>query len=147
MATRTSDLSVAAHNIVHMDEVDEDAIIGRLNHQGIEVEYADLPRGMWGFYSREWDLVTLRKGMPRMYRLPTLMHECGHVARLDHGHQSLKVENAIDEDVALALINPADFAWAESRVGYHTGGLAHELELPKWVIRAYRRVLSRSLVA
>ncbi|MSS84533.1 hypothetical protein FYJ24_07090 [Actinomycetaceae bacterium WB03_NA08] len=145
METLESDLSELTPTIDIMNGISEDEVIERLAQSGIRVEYAELPRGMWGFYSLEWRLVTLRVGMPHMYRLPTLLHECGHVARMDNGHQCSKVEKAIDEDVALALINPADFKWAETHVGYHTGGIAHELEVPKWVVRAYRRVLLKQM--
>lgn len=145
METLASDLSELTPTIDIMNGISEDEIIDRLQAEGIRVEYANLPRGLWGFYSLEWRLITLQKGMPTHYRLPTLLHEVGHVARMDNGHQCDKVERAIDEDVALTLINPADFKLAEMKCRYSTGGIAYELEVPKWTVRAYRRVLAKTL--
>lgn len=54
------------------------------------------------------------------------------------------VEAWIDEQVALTLNDPVEYAFWESEYGWSTGGVAHAMELPRWVVEAYRRVLTRT---
>lgn len=115
-----------------------------LAQRNIEVVEAPTPQGMWGAYDLSGQTVYLRAGMPSQYRLPTLLHEAEHVDRGDAGHQARSTEDRIDEDVARALVNPSDYAFWESQLGWQTAGIAAALDLPKWVIRAYRRALARA---
>lgn len=100
---------------------------------------------LWGYTSLEHREVGLWEGLRQFQVEPTLLHECLHVHRGDHGHQAQAVEDRIDEQVARLLVDPREYALAEERYGWHTGGIAVALDLPRWVIQAYRRHLQSTL--
>ncbi|WRS30559.1 DUF6782 family putative metallopeptidase [Actinomycetaceae bacterium MB13-C1-2] len=124
----------------------ENTLLDLLSREGVTVLEAELD-GAWGYYDHAAKTIYLQSGMTSGHRLATLAHETHHCQRGDLGPQSQVIEDRINEEVALALIDPVDYAWAESQVGYHTGGLAALLDVPKWTVRAYRRVLARRLAA
>lgn len=136
-------MSVASFAFAAMDEVSEDPLIDWLMSEGVRIEEVMTPKGYWGAYSHHERNIYLRRALPSHYRLPTLLHETQHYLREDEGHQAARVECGIDEYVAALLINEADYRFAESQIGPSIAGLAVELEVPKWVIRAYRRTLVR----
>lgn len=105
---------------------------------------SELPAGMWGAYSLKQRTVWIQKGMPTKWRVAVLLHELEHVRQKHDGHQPQAVEDAINEEVARRIVSPEDYAFWESELGWSTGGIAAALELPRWVIEAYRRVLARS---
>ena len=118
-----------------------DEVAAELDRLGIELVEATLPPGWCGAYSHRERTIYVQRDIAAFELIPTLLHELEH-ARLHHeGHQSRSVENAIDERVARELISPADYALAEKLHDGHTGGIALELDLPRWVVSAYRRQL------
>jgi hypothetical protein len=128
-------------------KVDEAILTAWLAEQGYSITDFDGDGTLWGYTSKRNHTVGLWSGLLSRQRTPTLLHECWHV-RLGHdGHQSMRFENQIDEEVALTLIDPRAYALAEIEYGANTGTLAAALELPCWVIDAYRRVLERRLAA
>lgn len=124
-----------------MNGISEDDVMEWVSAAGLVVVEGHTPKGMWGAYSRPLSTIYLRRGMPRMFRVPTILHELQHHARGDNGPQCKKVEDRIDEDVARMLINPVEFALAEDAHGGHVGGIATDLEVPQWVVKAFRRTL------
>ena len=138
-------MSEGTATLLHVEPTTEDEVRDWLHARGVRVLEVQTPRNMWGAYSLHRGIVYLRAGMPVHFRVPTLLHEAVHVSRRHEGHQNAAVERYIDEVVARRLIDPIDYAWAETQVGNHTAGLAAELEVPKWVIRAYRRVLVKDV--
>ena len=125
-------------------QITEAALLDYMNEAGIRVHEAELPPGYWGYYDKEQQLIVLQRGMTGSQRLATMLHELAHHSRGDAGHQASAVEDAINEDVARYLVDPAQYAFWESELGWSPGGIAAALELPRWVIEAYRRVLARS---
>lgn len=59
-----------------------------------------------------------------------LAHKTFHAAAQHDGHQTAAVESRIDEAVAQAVINAADYRFWESRYGWSTGGIAAALGVP-----------------
>ncbi len=121
------------------------ALLDELAGEGVRVMRADLPGDMDGAYMLRSNTILLDTGMTAWETLPVLLHEMIHWRRGDDGPQSTCVERSIDEAVALQLIDPSDYASAEMEYGWHTGGIAVELDVPRWVVEAYRRVLSAEL--
>ena len=108
---------------------------------GVRVSWAVLPSGYRGLYLPDARTVYLRAGMPDWVAVPTLMHELCHVERGDTGHQEWWVEARIDRSVARRLVDVRAYAAAEALVGPGAGALAAELEVPVWVVEAYRDTL------
>lgn len=124
--------------------IGEDQIRGWLSAQGVTlIETVD---GMWGdrvgWYDHARGIVAVHPHLLARQRVPVLLHECEHVRRQDQGHQCQAVEDEIDETVAMMLVNPAEYAFWEDQLGWRTGGIAAALDLPRWVIEAYRRHLA-----
>lgn len=122
-----------------------DALLDELAGEGVRVMRADLPGDMDGAYMLRSNTILLDTGLVDWEELPVLMHEMVHWRRGDDGPQSARVERSIDEAVALQLVDPTDYARAEAQLGWHTGGIAVELDVPRWVVQAYRRVLRAEL--
>lgn len=112
---------------------------------GVTVVEVDMPGTMWGCYCLRDHAVVLRPGLTDRQRRAALMHEAQHVLRGDDGHQSQRVEDRIDETVACQMISLMDYARAETEYGWNSGAIAAELDVPKWAVRAYRRILDRAM--
>lgn len=109
------------------------------------VEFEDYT-GDWGYTDFEAREVGLRRGLLQRQRLPTLLHEAFHVYYQHQGHQELRVEKRINEDVALILVDAAEYAFWERQLGGCVGGIASALDQPVWIIEAYQRALCRAHV-
>ena len=126
--------------------VTETVLIQRFEDEGITVLETDagMGDGEVAWYSRSARTVAIRPGLLERQRVPALLHEYFHHCRGDDGPQPAWVEARIDEEVAELLVDPRAYAEAEERFGWSTGGIAHALEVPRWVVEAYRRVLVKS---
>lgn len=123
-----------------------DALLEWCFEQGITVSIGDVGTD-WGRYYRARRSIVLSRALSQRQRLPVLLHEIAHAARGDDGHQPERIERRINEEVSLTLIDPRAYVAAEERFGWSTGAIAAELELPRWVVQAYRRVLARTAAA
>lgn len=120
-----------------------DALTIHAERCGLAITYARLPGLQRGAYHHADGRVFLREGMTAGATLAALAHELGHFYRGDTGPQPSPVEAYIDEKVAEFLIDPGDYAMAESLYDGATAGIALELDLPRAVVSAYRRPLWR----
>lgn len=118
-----------------------DSLLADCDRRRLTVVLATLPRTVRGAYHHATRTIVLRAGMPEWMAVPTLMHEMEHARRGDEGPQPPSVEARIDAVVARRLVTVEDYAAAELEVGCHVGALAAELEVPTWVIEAWRRTL------
>lgn len=118
-----------------------DALAQQCADQGIIVSWARLPAGRRGLYVLSTRTIYLRHDMPDRLAVPTLMHEMCHAERGDDGPQPAAVEARIDRAVAHRLISVGDYRAAEAAVGPHPGAIAVALDLPRWVVDAYRSAL------
>jgi hypothetical protein len=134
----------ASRTVEAMTGISEDALTVWLAGQGVTVVEVDGGDDL-GWYDLHAHAVALRRDLLPSQRVPVLMHECYHVARGDDGHQSHRVEEWIDEQVACRLISLPDYARAEQEYGWNSGAIAAELGLPKWCVRAYRRALEKAV--
>lgn len=96
-------------------------------------------------YSYSKQTIYISKSLPSAWVVPTLAHEIIHAYNDHDGHQSRATENRIDEAVAKVFINPAEYAYWENQYGWRTGGIAKALDMPRWVVEAYRRLLTKQL--
>ena len=119
----------------------EKALLDQAAGEGINILEAQLPGDTWGLYVRGSLTIYLQSGMTTTQRVATLLHELAHHVAGHDGHQSQGVEDQINEGVALLLVDPVEYAFWESQLGWSTGGIAHALEVPRWVVEAYRRTL------
>lgn len=133
------DLSEASPTISGMERFnDEYALTDWLHSEGITISTAVLPRGIWGLYEWERRRILIRAGMPAYYTFPALLHETEHHIQGHRGHQCAKIEKDINRRIAAKLINPTEYEYAESQYGWNTPGIASYLEVPRWVVQAYR---------
>lgn len=126
-----------------MAGIKENALLDQLRREGVTVIETELD-GAWGYCDAKSRTIYLQAGMTAGHRVATLLHEAAHYFRGDDGEQPRAVEDRIDEAVARLLVDPREYAFWESQHGWHTGGTAAALDLPHWVIRAYRRTLERA---
>ena len=98
---------------------------------------------LWGAYHENTRTIYISRYAPTAWAVPILAHETFHAAARHDGHQSEAIEARIDEAVAQAIINPAEYRFWESQYGWSTGGIASALSLPRWVVEAYRRCLAQ----
>lgn len=120
--------------------VTEKALTSWLESEGY-VLVEDDSLELWGWTSVQRRTVALHPRLKQFQRVPVLLHECFHVHYGHEGRQSQAVEDRINEEVARLLVDPAEYAFWESQYGWNTGGIAAALEVPRWVVEAYRRTL------
>ena len=125
--------------------IELNALLDQLAREGVRVMRAELPGDMDGAYMLRSRTILLDTELRDWQVLPVLLHETMHWHRGDDGPQCERVERQIDETVARLLVDPDAYRLAEARYGWHTGGIATELDLPRWVIQAYRRTIERDL--
>lgn len=101
---------------------------------------------LWGAYREDTRTIYISRFAPSAWIVPILAHETFHAAAHHNGHQSPAIEARIDEAVAQAIINPADYRFWESQYGWSTGGIAAALGVPRWIVEAYRRCLSKTRI-
>lgn len=123
----------------------ENALHDYLGREGVAVVETELD-GAWGYYDAGSKRIYIQAGMTAGHRTATLLHEALHHYRGDVGEQPQAVEDRIDEEVALILVPPGEYAFWERELGWSTPGIAAALDLPHWVIRAFRRVLAKESV-
>ena len=119
----------------------ENALTDRLASEGILVIERGIPE--WGRYYRERHLIVLRSGMKAGQRLAALTHEALHHWAGHDGHQDARTEARINRQVAQQLITPPAYMAAEFLHPGSVAGIAFELDLPVWVVEAYRADLAR----
>ena len=118
-----------------------DSLLTDCDRWRLTVALTALPRTVRGAYHHATRTIVLRAGMPEWMAVPTLMHEMEHARRGDEGPQPRSVEARIDRAVAHRLISVGDYRAAEAAVGPHPGAIAVALDLPRWVVDAYRSAL------
>lgn len=106
----------------------------------------DMPGDWQGIYLDNLRTIYINRRTPASWLAPVLAHETFHAAAHHNGHQPAPVEARIDEAVAQAIINPADYRFWESQYGWSTGGIAAALGVPRWIVEAYRRSLSKTRI-
>lgn len=112
--------------------------------QGICVQEMRLPAGLEGAWDPSQKTIWLKKRLSVASMSCALAHELEHARRGDAGHQDEYVEEFINEKVALRFINPTTYARLEEVYGCEPGVIAEELDLPRWVIEAWQRLLNRA---
>ncbi len=120
----------------------EAALTDRLVSEGVSIVEWDISQ--WGLYIREERLVVLRAGMTACQRLATLTHEAIHHWTGHDGHQPPAVETWVNRQVAQRLVATPAYIAAERLHPGSVAGIAHELDLPVWVVRAYQDCLERA---
>lgn len=95
-----------------------------------------------GLYLREPNLILLDHGLTSEQRRCVLAHEISHARHLDEGCRVDKwAERRADQEAALMLIDPMEYAYAEAVYEGNVMGMARELNVLPWVIVAYRERL------
>lgn len=117
------------------------ALAEAAHDEGLAILECPLPRNLMGAYDLRSGVIYLRKGLTVSHHVAALAHELEHHYRGDDGHQDAVTEARINQAVARALISPTEYALAERITGGHTGAIALELDLPRWVVSAYRKQL------
>lgn len=100
---------------------------------------ARLHNGMQGVYIRDKHLILLDTRLRGVQLRCVLAHEISHARHMDAGCRVDKwIERRADREAAMMLIDPLEYAYAETVYEGNTIGMAHELNVLPWVISAYR---------
>ena len=116
---------------------------------GIRVSSARLPRGLSGLYRETDQRILLELNMTYTQKRCALAHELMHWRRGDQTCstcESCRQERRARRDTALALIDPVDYATAESVCDGDPSAIAEELEVTKQVLEDWRTMLHDGLL-
>lgn len=103
---------------------------------------ARLHSGLQGVYIRQKNLILLDMRLCGLQRRCVLAHEISHARHADGaGHEDKWVERRANQEAALMLIDPLEYAYAETIYEGNTVGIARELDVLPWVVDAYRERL------
>ena len=103
---------------------------------------ARLHNGMQGVYIRKKNLILLDSRLCGIQLRCVLAHEISHARHMDAGCRVDKwAERRADQEAALMLIDPLEYAYAETVYEGNLVGMARELSVLPWVITAYRERL------
>ena len=111
---------------------------------GIRVSSANLPKGTSGLYRDTDQRILLELNMTYRQKRCALAHELMHWRRGDQTCstcESCRQERRARRDTALALIDPVDYATAESVCDGDPSAIAEELEVTKQVLEDWRDLL------
>lgn len=98
--------------------------------------------GLQGLYVREKHLILLDTRLRGVQLCCVLAHEISHARHMDAGCRVDKwVERRADQEAALMLIDPLEYAYAETIYEGNAVGMARELNVLPWVVQAYRERL------
>lgn len=115
----------------------------------VHIEYGDLSHlERDGDYDRRTRTIRLQEGMLLRLERSVLAHELIHVIRDDEktmfGFYDDRNERIADELCGQLLFDIADYRLAEEKCGNHVEGIALELGVMDWVIKAFERTLFRN---
>ena len=98
--------------------------------------------GLQGLYLRNPNLILLDTRLRGVQLRCVLAHEISHARHMDAGCRVDRwVERRADQEAALMLIDPMEYAYAETVYEGNVMGMARELNVLPWVIAAYRERL------
>ena len=103
---------------------------------------ARLHDGMQGVYIRKKNLILLDTRLRGVQLCCVLAHEISHARHMDAGCRVDKwVERRADQEAAMMLVDPMEYAYAETVYEGNLVGMARELSVLPWVVEAYRERL------
>ena len=103
---------------------------------------ARLHDGMQGVYIRDKHLILLDTRLRGVQLRCVLAHEISHARHMDAGCRVDKwTERRADQEAAMMLIDPLEYAYAEAVYEANIVGMARELNVLPWVVQAYRERL------
>lgn len=95
-----------------------------------------------GLYLREPNLILLDTQLRGVQLRCVLAHEISHARHMDAGCRVDKwVERRADQEAAMMLVDPMEYAYAETVYEGNLVGIARELSVLPWVVEAYRERL------
>ena len=98
--------------------------------------------GLQGLYVREKHLILLDTQLRGVQLRCVLAHEISHARHMDAGCRVDKwVERRADQEAAMMLVDPMEYAYAETVYEGNLVGIARELSVLPWVVEAYRERL------
>jgi hypothetical protein len=122
-----------------------DDLLEECDGLSVRVKWAPLPPEMDGAFLLPRRTIILSDDLADYQQRPALAHEIEHARRGDDGPQPPRVEQHIDEIVACRFVDFMAYARSETERGWNTPAIARDLDLPRWVIQAYRRALEKAV--
>ena len=116
---------------------------------GVRVEERRLPNGLCGLYYDPARLIVLDDSMADFQRRCTLCHELVHARHRDAGcgtTYGAKAERRARRETALTLINPVEYANAETLCDGDAYRIACELDVTLQVVLDYQTMLHDSIM-
>ena len=123
--------------MMHPTRVTDD-LIALAADDGVSVQWRRLERHH-GLYVHSRRLIVLAHGLTQRQEVSVLGHEIGHARAGDDGPCDPGRERRAWECAARLLIDPGDYAAAESVYGTHPGHLAIRLGVTREVVEAWQR--------
>ena len=106
------------------------------------VDETRLCDGLQGIYVCDHDLIILDDRLCAVQRRCVLAHEISHARHRDSGCRHDRwVERRADMEAAMMLVDPLEYAYAETVYDGNLYGMARELDVLPWVVDAYRERL------
>lgn len=105
------------------------------------IHVAFLPFHSRGAYYLHQRLIIIDSRLSEREQLATLAHEYIHACYYHDGCQSQEVENSVNRKAAQLIIPPTEYVTAELTYGSNLYLIAEELNLPVWIVKAYRETL------
>lgn len=121
-------------------------LLALADSRNLRVNWRNLGRRR-GEYRHTAGLITLNPAMSDTLQRSTLAHELGHAyygdTWTDEPALLARREQRANTYAAHLLISPLEFALAEHLVGQHTGALAKELNVARYIIEAWQHTPPR----
>lgn len=114
-----------------------DDLTNLCTHHGLSI-IEITPMNLHGAYVHDLKLILLNANLTTKHKLAALAHEYVHALRGDDGHQPQTVERLVDRQAAQLLVSDEEYATAENIVGPDPRAIAIELDLPLWLIQAWK---------
>lgn len=115
----------------------------------VRVEFCELPSDRDGEYEHANRIIRLRPRMARRLYRSVLAHECAHAVFEDvvvpDARLAERQETRADEWAAQRLISRDAYSAAEALHSGHVEAMAVELDVTVTLVRAFRRILARTL--
>ncbi|WP_455951363.1 ImmA/IrrE family metallo-endopeptidase [Arcanobacterium haemolyticum] len=107
----------------------------------IDIDVVFLPFPKAGAYLHTYGLIVIDARMSEKRQLATLAHEYIHALLGHDGPQPPNIEAYVDMRAAALIVDSAEYALAERLHEGNAVGIAEELGVPIWVVKAYREAL------
>ncbi len=111
---------------------------------GVTIKYEPTGSRLRGYYHHRERIIVISPSLTTAHTVGTLAHELVHALHGHDGPQPRSIEMRVDRLAARMLVVSSEYEEAERLYGPHAGAIAKELDLPRWVVRAWQEQAKNS---